>query len=155
ELGLPLVACNDVHMHDPERRPLQDTLTAIPLNRPLSELGYALFPNGERHLRPLSRLARLYPPQLLAATVRIAGRYRFSLREVLYEDRADLVPDGHTPTSWLRHLTEEGVRRRWPSAAPDIVRRQLEHELALIADLDYEPYSLTIHDIDRFARERG
>ncbi|CAI8780190.1 error-prone DNA polymerase [Methylocaldum szegediense] len=155
ELGLPLVACNDVHMHDPERRPLQDTLTAIRLNRPLSELGYALFPNGERYLRPLSRLARLYPPELLAETVRIAERCRFSLDELRYEYPAELVPEGHTPTSWLRHLTEEGLRRRWPDGAPDKVRRQIEHELVLIADLAYEPYFLTIHDIVRFARERG
>ncbi len=155
ELGLPLVACNDVHMHAPDRRPLQDTLTAIRLNRPLSELGYAMFPNGERHLRPLSRLARLYPPELLAETVRIAERCRFSLDELRYEYPAELVPEGHTSTSWLRHLTEEGVRHRWPDGAPDKVRQQIEHELALIADLAYEPYFLTIHDIVRFARERG
>ncbi|BBA36882.1 DNA polymerase III subunit alpha [Methylocaldum marinum] len=155
ELGLPLAACNDVHMHDPKRRPLQDTLTAIRLNRPLSELGYALFPNGERHLRPLSRLARLYPPELLAETVRIAERCRFSLDELRYEYPAELVPEDQTPRSWLRHLTEEGVRHRWPEGAPDKVRRQVEHELALIADLAYEPYFLTIHDIVRFAREQG
>jgi len=155
ELGLPLVACNDVHMHAPERRPLQDTLTAIRLNRPLSELGYALFPNGERCLRPLSRLARLYPPELLAETVRIAERCRFSLDELRYEYPAELVPEEHTPTSWLRHLTGEGAKRRWPNGAPDKVRRQIEHELALIADLAYEPYFLTIHDIVRFAREHG
>ncbi|WP_434150163.1 error-prone DNA polymerase [Methylocaldum gracile subsp. desertum] len=155
ELGLPLAACNDVHMHSPERQPLQDTLTAIRLNRPLSELGYALFPNGERHLRPLSRLARLYPPELLAETVRIAERCRFSLDELRYEYPAELVPEGHTPKSWLRHLTEEGVRRRWPDGAPDKVRRQIEHELALIADLAYEPYFLTIQDIVRFAREQS
>ncbi|WP_133717778.1 error-prone DNA polymerase [Methylocaldum gracile] len=155
EMGLPLAACNDVHMHSPERQPLQDTLTAIRLNRPLSELGYALFPNGERHLRPLSRLARLYPPELLAETVRIAERCRFSLDELRYEYPAELVPKGHTPKSWLRHLTEEGVRRRWPDGAPDKVRRQIEHELALIADLAYEPYFLTIQDIVRFAREQS
>ncbi|MGX2029793.1 error-prone DNA polymerase [Methylocaldum gracile] len=155
DLGLPLVACNDVHMHSPERQPLQDTLTAIRLNRPLSELGYALFPNGERHLRPLSRLARLYPPELLAEAVRIAERCRFSLDELRYEYPAELVPEGHTPKSWLRHLTEEGVRRRWPDGAPDKVRRQIEHELSLIADLAYEPYFLTIQDIVRFAREQS
>jgi error-prone DNA polymerase len=87
--------------------------------------------------------------------VRIAERCRFSLDELRYEYPAELVPEGHTPKSWLRHLTEEGVRRRWPDGAPDKVRRQIEHELSLIADLAYEPYFLTIQDIVRFARERS
>ncbi|MBI2969614.1 MAG: PHP domain-containing protein, partial [Gammaproteobacteria bacterium] len=72
--GLPLVATGDVHMHSRGRRVLQDTLTAIRLGRPLQELGYALHPNGERHLRPRSILMKLYPPELLAETVHISGQ---------------------------------------------------------------------------------
>ena len=154
-LKLPLVACNDVQMHAPERRPLQDTLTAIRLRRPLAQLGHALFPNGERHLRPLARLARLYPPELLAESCRIAERCRFSLDELRYEYPAELVPEGHTPTTWLRRLTEEGARRRWPEGTPDKVRNLVEHELALIAELSYEPFFITIHDIVSHARNLG
>ncbi len=153
--GLPLVAAGDVHMHAPERRALQDTLTAIRLGVPVSEAGHALFPNGERHLRPRERLARIYPPELLAETVRIAGLCSFSLDELRYEYPGELVPPGETPADWLRRLTGEGMRRRFPQGPPEKVVRQVEHELSLIAELGYEPYFLTVHDIVRFARERG
>jgi len=154
-VGLPPVACNDVHMHCRERQILQDTLTAIRLKRPVAELGYALFPNAERHLRPRRRLARIYPPELLAETVRIAERCRFSLDELRYEYPQELVPEGHSPTSWLRHLTEDGLALRWPDGAPHKVLSQVEHELRLIAAMAYEPFFLTVHDVVGFARQRG
>ncbi|WP_445370376.1 error-prone DNA polymerase [Methylomonas sp. HW2-6] len=154
-VGIPVVACNDVHMHRRSRQALQDTLTAIRLGKPLPELGYALFANGERHLRPLSRLAQLYPDEWLHQSLAIAARCNFSLAELRYEYPRELVPNGYTPTTWLRHLTETGIRKRWPTGEPNKVRQQIEHELALIADLAYEPYFLTVHDIVRFAREQG
>ncbi|MDD2769021.1 MAG: error-prone DNA polymerase [Methylococcus sp.] len=154
-LGLPLVACNDIHMHARERQPLQDTLTAIRLGKPLAELGYALFPNGERHLRPVESLERIYPRALLEETLRIAERCRFSLDELRYEYPAELVPDGCTAIGWLRELTLQGMARRWPEGAPDKVRRQIEHELELIGAMAYEPFFLTVHDVVQFARSRG
>jgi error-prone DNA polymerase len=154
--ALPLVAAGDVHMHLRSRRSLQDVLTAVRLGKPVSACGRALFPNGERHLRSRVRLAQLYPPELLAETLRIAKRCVFSLDELRYEYPEELAPAGETPTSWLRRLVEEGLRWRFPQAGvPAHVRAQIEHELALIAELAYEPYFLTVHDIVRFARERG
>ncbi|HEY7840458.1 MAG TPA: PHP domain-containing protein, partial [Gammaproteobacteria bacterium] len=153
--GLPLVASSDVHMHARGRRALQDVLTAIRFGRPVHELGYALFPNGERHLRPRSVLARIYPPELLEETLHVAAQIGFSLDELRYEYPAEIVPGGHTPATWLRTLTEEGARGRWPGGVPDHVQELLEHELALIAELGYEPYFLTVHDVVRFARGQG
>jgi error-prone DNA polymerase len=153
--GLPLVASGNVHMHVRERRMLQDTLTAIRHGRPLSRLGYALHANGERHLRPLRALQALYPPALLSETLAIVERMQFSLDELRYEYPAELVPEGSTPSAHLRDLTEQGMRWRWPAGAPEKVRRMVEHELALIAELGYEKYFLTVHDIVGFARSRG
>jgi len=153
--ALPVTACGGVLMHKRGRRALQDTLTAIRLNKPLSELGRALQPNGERHLRPRATLARLYPPEWLAETVRIAERCRFSLDELRYEYPQELVPTGTTPTQHLRRLTYDGAAGRWPDGIPDKVRAQIEHELALIAELRYEPYFLTVHDLVAYARSRG
>ncbi|MGE5189967.1 MAG: error-prone DNA polymerase [Gemmatimonadota bacterium] len=155
DAGLPLVAAGDVHMHARERRALQDTLTAIRLGVPVAAAGHALFPNGERHLRTRERLARIYPPDLLAETLRIAGRCSFSPEELRYEYPGEIVPSGETPASWLRRLAEDGMRCRWPEGTPEKVLRQVGHELSLIAELGYEPYFLTVHDIVRFARERG
>lgn len=153
--GLPRLACGDVHMHRRGRRALQDTLTAIRLRTPLPEIGRAVHSNGERHLRARPTLARLYPAALLAETLRLAERCAFSLNELHYEYPEELVPEGHTPASWLRHLTETGAERRWPDGVSEPVRRQLEHELALIAELRYEPYFLTVHDVVRYARDRN
>jgi len=155
DLQLPAVACGDVHMHSRARRALQDTLTAIRLRRPLDSAGLALFANGERHLRRRDELARIYPPALLTESVRIAGRCRFRLDELRYEYPAELVPVAHTPASCLRMLTEEGALRRWPGGVATDVRARIEHELTLISELGYEPYFLTVHDIVRFARDRG
>ena len=153
--GLTPVACGDVHMDLKRRRALQDTLTALRHRRPLTEAGGWLFRNGERHLRRREALAGIYPPALLAETLEIARRCTFRLDSLQYRYPQELVPEGHTPTSWLRHLAEEGLRWRWPQGAPDRVIGLVEHELALIADLGYEPYFLTVHDIVRFARSQG
>jgi error-prone DNA polymerase len=153
--GLPLAAAGDVHMHVRSRRRLQDVLTAVRLGKPVAECGQALYPNAERHLRLRMRLAQLYPPGLLAQTLAIAERCRFSLDELRYEYPAELVPEGETPASWLRRLTEEGLRWRFPAGVPPKVAELVEHELALIAELAYEPFFLTVHDVVRFARASG
>ena len=155
DTGLPLCAAGDVHMHGRERRPLQDTLTAIRLGTPLESAGHALYPNGERHLRDRETLSRLYPEMLLGETLEMARRCRFSLDELRYEYPEELVPAGETPASHLRSLTHAGMDRRWPSGVPDKVRAQVEHELELIAELRYEPYFLTVEDIVRYARTQG
>lgn len=153
--GIPLLACGDVHMHVRSRRALQDTLTAIRLGKPLQELGYALFSNGERHLRPRARLGKLYPAELLQETCKIAQRCNFSLDSLRYEYPHELVPDGQTPTSWLRNCTERGAKRLYPKGVPDTVRKQVEHELALIEELKNEYFFLTVCEVVDWARSQG
>lgn len=149
------VVCGGVHMHQRARRVLQDTLTAIRLGKPLNELGFDLFPNGERYLKSRQRLSRLHQPELLEQSVHIASLCNFSLDELRYEYPKELVPNGHTPTSWLQHLTKQGVHKRWPQGVKQKVKHQIEHELKLISELQYESYFLTVYDIVRFAREQG
>ncbi len=154
-LKLPLVACGDVHMHRRLRRILQDTLTAIREGVTVDKAGFALYPNGERHLRSLAVLQHTYPSELLAETLRIAEMIDFSLDELRYEYPNEIVPDGETAVSYLRRLTEQGMQRRWPDGIPEKVIALVEHELRLIADLGYEPYFLTVYDIVAFARSRN
>jgi error-prone DNA polymerase len=152
---IPLVAAGDVHMHVRSRRRLQDVLTAVRLGKPVAQCGQALFPNAERHLRPRVRLAQLYPPELLAETAAIAERCDFSLDCLKYEYPAELVPPGHSPASWLRQLVDDGLRWRFPAGVPAKVAGLAGHELALIAELGYEPFFLTVHDVVRYARGQG
>ncbi|HSW24296.1 MAG TPA: error-prone DNA polymerase, partial [Burkholderiaceae bacterium] len=153
--GLPLVAAGDVLMHVRARTPLQDALTATRLANPVVECGFALEPNAEAHLRSRQRLAALYPADWLAATVHIAASCAFSLDELRYEYPEEIVPEGHTPASWLRTLTEAGARRRFPAGVPIKVRNGIEYELALIARLQYEPFFLTVADVVSWARGQG
>jgi error-prone DNA polymerase len=152
--AIPLVAEGDVHMHVRSRKPLQDVLTATRVGRPLTECGYALQPNAERHLRTRLRLAQTYPSDLLAETLQVAQRCNFSLDELRYQYPDEVVPAGESPASYLRRLTYEGAGRRWPAGMPAAVQLQIDHELELIADLHYEPYFLTVADIVQFARSR-
>jgi error-prone DNA polymerase len=154
-LKLPLVACGDVHMHRRSRRILQDTLTAIREGVTLDNAGFALYPNGERHLRSLEVVQHIYPAELLLETRRIADTINFSLDELCYEYPDEVVPPGATPAGYLRQLTEEGMQRRWPGAVPSKVVKIVEHELELIAELRYEPYFLTVYDIVAFARSQN
>jgi error-prone DNA polymerase len=153
-LDLPRVAAGDVHMHRRSRRALQDVLTAIRLNTPLHAVGYALFPNGERSLRPLQRLQELYPAPLLAQSLAIAERCTFKLDELRYEYPEEIVPAGETPTSHLRALTLRGCAKRWPAGTPPNVLETIEHELTLIADLKFEPFFLTVHEVVQYARSQ-
>ncbi len=151
---LPLVASGGALMHHPARQRLADLLTAIRLKRPLAEVGLALEANRERHLRPWAQLTALYPTDGLAETMRIAARCTFSLAELSYNFPLDFVPVGESPRTCLRRLTEAGFAHHWPQGNPR-VRQLIEHELAVIAELGYEPYFLAVHDIVRFAREQA
>ncbi len=153
-LSIPAVASGDVHMHARGRRALQDTMTAIRHHTTVAEAGHLLFANGERHLRTPDALAELYPDWLLAESVRIARRCTFDLDDLKYEYPHELVPKGQTPSSWLRELTEQGVRKRWPDGLRPTTREQVEKELALIAEMKFDSYFLTVHDIVEFARSQ-
>ncbi len=153
--GLAVCAAGGVLMHARSRKALLDVVTATRLKQPVAACGTALEANAEAHLRSRVRLAQLYRPEWLETTLAIAGQCAFSLAELRYEYPREIVPEGHTPTSWLRELTEQGVRRRFPAGEPPAVRATLEHELALIAQLQYEAYFLTVADLVHWARAQG
>ncbi len=154
-LQLPIVASNDVHTHLPERQPLQDLMTAIRLKTTVGELGHQAFPNAERSLRPISDLQTLYAPEMLQESVRIAELCDFSMDELRYEYPQDLVPPHLTPRTYLHQLTMAGAAERWPRGIPEHTLELIEKELALIAELNYEHYFLTVQDVVQFARSQG
>ncbi|MFJ2994132.1 error-prone DNA polymerase [Pandoraea sp. NPDC087047] len=153
--GVPLVATGHVLMHVRSRKPLQDTLTAIGLSKPVQACGLSLAANAEQHLRTRLRLAWLYPQEALAETVAIASRCHFELFKLRYEYPEELVPAGHTPVTYLRQEVEAGAKRRYPNGLPQKVRDLIESELTLIGELEYEPYFLTVYDIVKYARSQS
>ena len=155
--GVPLVATGDVHQHTPERRRLHDLLTCIRERCTIDTAGWRLAANAERHLKSPAEMAGLFRdhPRALANAVEIAERCRFSLGELRYEYPEEVVGEGRTPQQELEILTWEGADRRYPEGIPSRVRATLEHELALIGELEYAPYFLTVADIVRTACGMG
>ena len=152
--NVPVVAVGNVVMHVRSRKPLQDTMTAIRVDRPVHECGYDLAPNAEQHLRSRLRIANLYPEQTVRETINVLDHCTFSLDDLKYEYPDELVPQGFTPTEYLRQETYIGAQWRFPSGVPANIQQQIENELVLIADLKYEPYFLTVYDIVRYARSQ-
>ncbi|MBE9553600.1 MAG: PHP domain-containing protein, partial [Proteobacteria bacterium] len=154
----PLVATNDVVMHDASRRPLADILACVREGVTIDGAGARLVArNGERRLKRPAEMAALFRDyrQALARTLEIAERCTFSLDELSYEYPDEISPDGRPPQELLEVLTEEGARARYPAGVPPKVREQIDHEFGLIGELGYAPYFLTVHDIVRFARGQG
>jgi error-prone DNA polymerase len=154
---MPLVATGDVLYHVSERRPLQDVLSCIREHTTVDRAGWLLEANAERHLKPPAEILRLFGdhPEALARSLEIVAACRFSLDELRYDYPIDPAPAGLTVQQHLEQLTWEGAARRYPEGVPPKVQSQLAHEFALIKELDYAPYFLTVHDIVRYAREHG
>ena len=157
EAGVDLIAVNDVLYHAPEQRDLQDVMTCIREGVTIANAGKLLEANAERHLKPPAEMARLFrdAPEAMAATTEFLDRIDFSLDELKYEYPDEPIPPGWTPQGWLEDLTWRRAAWRYPDGVPDKVKKLITDELALIASLDYARYFLTVHDIVRFAEDRG
>jgi error-prone DNA polymerase len=152
--GLGLLATNDVHYHAPERRALQDVMTAIRHKTTVAAAGHLLHPNAERHLKSPAQMQRLFArwPHAIRAAREVADACNFSLDELRYEYPEEIYPGGHTPQAFLEDEVWKGAGRRYPEGVPETVGTTLKRELALIAKLDLARYFLTIKDIVDFAR---
>ncbi len=156
-LGCPLVATNDVLMARREDKPLQDVLTAIRLGTTVQMAGRTLQANAERHLRSPRAMAALFAdhPDWIEQSLIIADRVSFTLASLAYRYPREVTPEGRSPQAQLAHLCEVGQRWRYPQGVPDSVRHAIAHELAVIERLGFATYFLTVHDVVRFATDRG
>ena len=154
EISVPTLACGSVEMHSASRKMLHDVITAIRHNTAIQDLGPLRLPNGQQHLRRLDKLIPLYPQTLIGETLRLAQQCNFSLDELRYEYPEEVVPKGHTANSYLRDCVSHGAAKRWPNGVPTAIHERIERELALITELNYEYYFLTVYDIVNFARTR-
>jgi error-prone DNA polymerase len=157
ETGIPLIAVNDVLYHHPDRRQLQDVLTCIREHLTIDKAGRRLAANAERFLKPPEEMARLFrdTPEAIAETLRLHAELTFSLDELAYEYPDEVREGFATPQDALVQFTWQGAARRYPDGVPEHVRERLHHELALIDELKYAPYFLTVHDIVRYARSQN
>jgi error-prone DNA polymerase len=154
---IPVVAAVEVLYHSPARRALQDVLTCIRHGTTLAAAGRRLRPNDGHALLPPAAFAALFAddPAAVERTLEVAARCTFSLAEIRYRYPSEDLPDGTTTRDRLRRLAAEGARVRYPEGVPPAVAIQVEKELALVEELDYGGYFLTVHEVVRFCRERG
>ena len=155
-LGLPLLASAHPLMHHGRRRRIADVMTAIRTSNRVDTLGRAALANAERRLRSEAEMRGLFAdyPDAIDATMRVATKLQFCLSQLRYEYPSEVTED-ESPLARLSRLAQEGLAWRYPSGAPERVQKMLDHELALIAKLKYEPYFLTVRDVVHFARSRG
>jgi len=156
-LGLSRVAALEVLYHIKARRPLHDVLTCIRHNVTLREAGTRTQPNAEHALLPAVAFRQRYldMPDAIANTLEVASRCTFNLDALRYRYPSERLPDGRTTSEWLRELTRVGAHSRYGAAVPAEVTAQLARELALIEELDYGGYFLTMYEIVVYCRAHG
>lgn len=151
----PVIACTGVLMHHADRLPLQHVLHATHAHTSVHKIGRKALSNAERSLRTTHKIKKLYPEKWIANTNALASLFTFCLSELRYQYPAELVPDGYTPTSYLRERVEAGIKVRFPEGLKPDIRAIIEKELTLIAEQEYEYFFLTIYDIVQFAKRQG
>ncbi|MEY9850471.1 error-prone DNA polymerase [Leifsonia sp. EB41] len=157
-LGLPVVATNNVHYATPAQYPLATAVSAVRARRSLDEMDGWLPASAAAHLRSGREMAARFAryPGAVERTAEIADDLAFRLRSARPRLPKQEVPEGHTPMSWLRELTWRGAAERYPDLDRDPAKRErIERELDVIEAKDFPGYFLIVHDIVRFARERG
>ncbi len=155
QLNIQMVATNDVHYHEAERRQLQDIITCIREKCTIYNAGFRLHANAERYLKPQEEMLRLFSryPEAILRTQEIADACRFSLDELKYEYPEELTTNGRTPQEELSFLSWEGAKQRFGEPLPAKTIANINHELKFIEEMNYAPYFLTVYDIVRFARQ--
>ncbi|RMF38068.1 MAG: DNA polymerase III subunit alpha [Planctomycetota bacterium] len=155
--GVPLLAGGDIHYHVAERSLLHDALLATRFNTTIDQIASQRLANSLFHLRRLDEVQRTYRayPQAVARTLEVAERLQFRLDQLRYQYPVELAPDGQRPIDFLKRLTWQGAKRRYPDGVPAKIIGLLKHEMELIEELGYEAYFLTVWDLVRFARSRG
>ncbi len=155
--GVPLIATSDALYADAAARPLHDVMTAIRCHTPVARAGKRLAANAERHLHGPAEIARLFAahPDAVAQTARFFAGIRFSLDQLRYEYPGEPVPPGYDAQGWLTELVRRRAAARWPDGVPPAMQALIDEELPLIAQMEYAPYFLTVHDIVAWAQARG
>lgn len=156
QLGVPMVATNDVHYHYPGRRELQDIVTCVREKYTIFTAGYRLHPNAERHLKTIDEMQRLFRqyPDAIRQTQLIAEACSFSLDQLKYRYPEEITSEGRTPQEELTSLTWEGAGKIYGADIPEKIKANINYELTFIEQMNYAEYFLTVHDIVRYARDR-
>lgn len=155
-LGLPVIATTGAHFAAPRQRRRAMALAAIRARQSLDEIAGWLAPTGGAHLRSGAEMARLFAecPQAVRNAVLLARECAFDLKLIAPKLPPFAVPPDHDETSYLRLLAFQGAAVRYgPRERNPKAYQQIEHELAVIEELEFPGYFLVVHDIVRFCQD--
>lgn len=155
--SIPMIATNDVHYHDKQRRELQDIVTCVREKCTIYTAGFQLLQNAERYVKPAAEMERLFRqyPHAIANTKEFVAQCNFSLTELKYEYPEEITSDGRSPDQELAHLSWQGAKEMFGENISAKTRDAIKHELEFISEMKYAPYFLTVYDIVKFARSKG
>ena len=156
-LGAQLFVTQRPFMHSATRKNLFDVVTCIHHGTTLQESKDRLIQNAERYLHSLEDLSVLWQDRidLVEKTVEISKLLNFHLTELKYKYPAAQLPSNKTPSEQLKDLVLNGAQSRYPQGIPENVLKQINYEIDIISDLQYEDYFLTLKDICNFADRKN
>lgn len=157
QLGVPMVATNDVHYHEHGRRELQDIVTCVREKCTIHNAGFMLHANAERYLKTVDEMERLFRqyPEAIERTREIADACNFSLDTLKYLEPEWVSPDGRTADEHLAEHTWAGAKKRLKNGISKEIHDQIEFELAFFARRKLAPYFLRIYEYTNKAEELG
>ncbi|MDO7841593.1 error-prone DNA polymerase [Sphingomonas immobilis] len=154
--GLTPLATGDILYDTPDRRMLQDVVTAIREKCTIDDLGHRRTRSADRHLKSPQEMARRFRryPQAVAASAAIAERCRFTLRDLEHQYPEENVFQSKTPQQALEALSRSGLKQKFGAYPPKAYADLLDYELKQVAKMEYAPYFLTVNSIVQFARSQ-
>lgn len=156
ELGIDLVCTNDVHYTYAQDADAHDILLCIQTGKKVTDENRMRYDGGQYYLKSPEEMAELFPyaPQALENTCKIAERCNVEIEFGVTKVPHFEVPQGFDSWTYLNHLCNEGMRRRYPDADEE-KKKRLEYELSVIHKMGYVDYFLIVWDYINYAKTHG
>ena len=153
ELGIELVATNDVHYTYAEDEKPHDILLCIQTGKKLQDENRMRYEGGQYYVKSPEEMANLFPYalQALENTQKIADRCDVEIEFGVTKLPKYDVPDGMTSWEYLNKLCYEGLERRYENP-PEELRERLKYELDTIQHMGYVDYFLIVWDFINYAK---
>lgn len=156
ELGIDLVCTNDVHYTYAQDADAHDILLCIQTGKKVTDENRMRYDGGQYYLKSPEEMAELFPyaPQALENTCKIAERCNVEIEFGVTKVPHFEVPQGFDSWTYLNHLCNEGMKRRYPDADEE-KKKRLEYELSVIHKMGYVDYFLIVWDYINYAKTHG
>ena len=166
ELGIPLIATNDAHYLTSNDAEAHDALLCVLTGKLVTDEKRLRY-TGTEFIKSEQEMLGLFAdhlePEVVAEAVTNTAKVAEKVEDYDILGRYQMprfpIPEGHTPVSYLRHVSEQGLRERLGLAEGDgfeaTYGERLHFELQVMEQMGFPTYFLVVWDYIRFARESG